>query len=136
MRKLDGTYGTVDALKVERNPQRMYNLTVYTAHTFFVGDGRWLVHNAGGNPFCGLTSRQINQRFIGPSQQKLLVQFFGRNIAGARYRASNFRIPGGLSRRALTAYIEIARRQIARGTDVENQRLRIQLARRAMREMP
>lgn len=23
----------------------MYNLTVDTAHTFFVGDGRWLVHN-------------------------------------------------------------------------------------------
>jgi hypothetical protein len=24
----------------------MYNLTVAVAHTFFVGDGRWLVHNA------------------------------------------------------------------------------------------
>ena len=23
----------------------MYNLTVDTAHTFFVGDGQWLVHN-------------------------------------------------------------------------------------------
>ena len=23
----------------------MYNLTVETAHTFFVGDGKWLVHN-------------------------------------------------------------------------------------------
>lgn len=33
-------------------PQRMYNLTVEGAHTFFVGDGGWLVHNcpagAGG----------------------------------------------------------------------------------------
>lgn len=26
-------------------PQRMYNLTVAEAHTFFVGDGQWLVHN-------------------------------------------------------------------------------------------
>ncbi len=25
----------------------MYNLTVDEAHTFFVGDGQWLVHNAG-----------------------------------------------------------------------------------------
>ena len=25
----------------------MYNLTVDDAHTFFVGDGQWLVHNAG-----------------------------------------------------------------------------------------
>ena len=24
----------------------MYNLTVAEAHTFFVGDGQWLVHNA------------------------------------------------------------------------------------------
>jgi hypothetical protein len=26
----------------------MYNLTVDTAHTFFVGEGQWLVHNACG----------------------------------------------------------------------------------------
>lgn len=26
--------------------QPMYNLTVAVAHTFFVGDGQWLVHNA------------------------------------------------------------------------------------------
>jgi hypothetical protein len=28
----------------------MYNLTVDTAHTFFVGEGQWLVHNCGGSP--------------------------------------------------------------------------------------
>jgi hypothetical protein len=27
----------------------MYNLSVETAHTFFVGEGQWLVHNAGCN---------------------------------------------------------------------------------------
>jgi hypothetical protein len=26
----------------------MYNLTVDEAHTFFVGDGAWLVHNTNG----------------------------------------------------------------------------------------
>lgn len=30
----------------------MYNLTVDTAHTSFVGEGEWLVHNTGG-PGCG-----------------------------------------------------------------------------------
>jgi hypothetical protein len=25
----------------------MYNLSVETAHTFYVGEGQWLVHNAG-----------------------------------------------------------------------------------------
>jgi hypothetical protein len=29
-----------------RFPQRMVNLTVAVAHTYFVGDGQWLVHNA------------------------------------------------------------------------------------------
>jgi hypothetical protein len=29
--------------------QEMYNLTVDTAHTFFVGEGQWLVHNCGGS---------------------------------------------------------------------------------------
>jgi hypothetical protein len=30
----------------------MYNLSVDVAHTFFVGDGQWLVHNASPIP-CG-----------------------------------------------------------------------------------
>jgi hypothetical protein len=43
----DGTTGTVQALTVVAQPQRMHNLTVAEAHTFFVGQGGWLVHNAG-----------------------------------------------------------------------------------------
>jgi len=38
----------------------MYNLTVDVAHTFFVGQWGWLVHNAGckwGNPRSILTYR-------------------------------------------------------------------------------
>jgi hypothetical protein len=46
VRKADGSYGVVDAVAVEQRPQVMYNLTIAVAHTFFVGDGRWLVHNA------------------------------------------------------------------------------------------
>ena len=42
----DGTTGVVQAVKVVPVQQRMYNLTVAEAHTFFVGDGQWLVHNA------------------------------------------------------------------------------------------
>lgn len=47
VRKLDGSYGTVESVRVVQAPQRMYNLTVDEAHTFYVGDGRWLVHNTG-----------------------------------------------------------------------------------------
>ncbi len=44
---LDGN-GTVESIAVVVDPQPMYNLTVDEAHTFFVGDGDWLVHNSGG----------------------------------------------------------------------------------------
>ncbi len=36
----------VQSIVVEAAPQMMYNLTVAVAHTFFVGDGEWLVHNS------------------------------------------------------------------------------------------
>jgi len=43
--KADGTVGFVDSLEIALEPTEMYNLTVDDAHTFFVGDGQWLVHN-------------------------------------------------------------------------------------------
>ncbi|MCB0107994.1 MAG: hypothetical protein KDE53_18860 [Caldilineaceae bacterium] len=55
IRQADGTTGTVQAVEVVAQPQVMYNLTVAQAHTFFVGDGQWLVHNA-----C-LTPNQMNR---------------------------------------------------------------------------
>jgi hypothetical protein len=45
VRTLNGTTGVVTALHAEQRTQVMYNLTVAVAHTFFVGDGQWLVHN-------------------------------------------------------------------------------------------
>ena len=45
IRKVDGSYGVVQSVLVVHQPQPMYNLTVETAHTYFVGDLRWLVHN-------------------------------------------------------------------------------------------
>ena len=47
IRKADGSYGRVQFLVVEREPQVMYNLTVAEAHTFFVEAQHWLVHNSG-----------------------------------------------------------------------------------------
>jgi hypothetical protein len=42
---MDGHSGVVSAVEWERGPGRMYDLTVAVAHTFFVGEGEWLVHN-------------------------------------------------------------------------------------------
>lgn len=45
VRKADGSYGAVKSVTTEDAPREMYNLTVDTAHTYFVGNGKWLVHN-------------------------------------------------------------------------------------------
>ena len=44
-RRANDSVGTVQSMTVAKRPQVMYNLTVAEAHTFFVGDGQWLVHN-------------------------------------------------------------------------------------------
>ena len=38
--------GVVEEMYTIARPQMMYNFTVEAAHTYFVGDGEWLVHNA------------------------------------------------------------------------------------------
>lgn len=45
IRQADGRTGTVWLRWNVHKTQEMYNLTVDTAHTFFVGEGQWLVHN-------------------------------------------------------------------------------------------
>jgi Pretoxin HINT domain len=45
IRKADGNYGSVEVVEVVQKQQVMYNLTVDTAHTFFVGKQHLLVHN-------------------------------------------------------------------------------------------
>jgi hypothetical protein len=49
IRNAKGDYGVVQATTIVRRVQRMYNLTVAEAHTFFVGSGAWLVHNDCGD---------------------------------------------------------------------------------------
>lgn len=46
IRNADGSTGEVESIEFEQISQEMYNLTVDEAHTFYVGDGQWLVHNA------------------------------------------------------------------------------------------
>ncbi len=45
VRKSDGGYGVVEVSETVYQSQPMYNLSVEYAHTYFVGDGQWLVHN-------------------------------------------------------------------------------------------
>ncbi len=50
VRNAEGETGEVEQVTTEETTQEMYNLTVDEAHTFYVGDGQWLVHNACRDP--------------------------------------------------------------------------------------
>lgn len=45
IRQANWDKGVVEAIVFTPVPQTMYNFTVATAHTYFVGEGQWLVHN-------------------------------------------------------------------------------------------
>jgi hypothetical protein len=45
VKRSSGNVGVVASVQSVTRQQEMYNLTVEEAHTFFVGDGGWLVHN-------------------------------------------------------------------------------------------
>ena len=45
--RANGLLGTVVSVQFVHTTQRMYNFTVATAHTYFVGDNNLLVHNCG-----------------------------------------------------------------------------------------
>ncbi|MCU0499144.1 MAG: HINT domain-containing protein [Anaerolineae bacterium] len=50
IRNLESEYGTVERVTIITQTETMYNLTVDETHTFFVGDGAWLVHNQNNTP--------------------------------------------------------------------------------------
>src|SRR5690606_13176037 len=50
VRQADGDYELVWFKWNVQKDQEMYNFTVDTAHTYFVGDGQWLVHNECKKP--------------------------------------------------------------------------------------
>jgi len=60
-----GEPGEISSVDFAARPAIMYNLTVEIAHTFFVGEGEWLVHNTG----CNLPPRDSLGRFtVDPSK--------------------------------------------------------------------
>jgi hypothetical protein len=56
IRQADGTSGKVWLKWAIHTTQEMYNLSVDAAHTFFVGEGQWLVHNS----WCPIVGRPQN----------------------------------------------------------------------------
>ena len=58
IREADGSVGTVANVVTVQQTQEMFNLTVDTAHTFYVGDKGWLVHNGDGCPIWSLDPKR------------------------------------------------------------------------------
>ncbi|MCE7989402.1 MAG: DUF3990 domain-containing protein [Caldilinea sp. CFX5] len=56
VRNAAGENGLVEAVEFAATSQVMYNMTVADAHTYAVGDGQWVVHNACRVFYHGTTS--------------------------------------------------------------------------------
>jgi len=61
-----GTAGVVSAVETFPAPARLYDLTVEGAHTYFVGEGRWLVHNCAADVSYNLTRTVENHAATRP----------------------------------------------------------------------
>jgi RHS repeat-associated protein len=91
----------------------------------------------GLGPYAGMTNGAIARNVIGPAQTQLLKEFLKTGAKGALEREATFKLPQGLSRAALEAYRELARRQIAAGLDQTGvQAIRLRLVERALNLLP
>jgi hypothetical protein len=108
VRQAGGTYGVVQSVLLVQQPQMMYNLSVAQAHTFFVGDGQWLVHNSCGGTYGALVRS-------GTKDSHHIIQHAAvRHLPGySKWKAPAIRLPGPSTRVGSPHY---------RATQVQNQR--------------
>jgi len=95
----DGETGEVESITIEETTQEMYNLTVDTAHTFFVGGGQWLVHNACSPKsikdewtlvgYHGTTSEHIDSLLMGINPPTPGVNYGGWSQLGPGFYTTN-----------------------------------------------
>ena len=78
IRMADWHTGTVESLIFTPGPQTMYNFTVAIAHTYFVGNGQWLVHNECYGDYSGslqnlrrLTNKEVRDYGLHQYKQQL-----------------------------------------------------------------
>ncbi len=56
VKQADGTTGVIANVVTVQQTQEMFNLTVSEAHTFYVGQNGWLVHNCDNHIILGFAS--------------------------------------------------------------------------------
>jgi hypothetical protein len=82
IRRADGSWGIVQGSELVAQAQTMLNLTVSTAHTFFVGNQQWLVHNT-----CSIGSGRPGNNYA----QEGIYEF--RSSNGQTYVGQSGNIP-------------------------------------------
>ncbi len=96
----EGGYGVVETIETLSLVQPMYNLTVDEVHTFFVGQGEWLVHNT-----C--TVEDLMAAGSSPSGKGQLTEF-GRALKKHSDRAGDAWAPFAPSGRSDKSFNEMA----------------------------
>lgn len=106
MRKSDGSSGVVRFVAYVATRQPMFNLSVADAHTFFVGDGQWLVHNSDCEAALeGAKNQETGEELVQLAKNiHSKLNFFGRQtttiaagkVGNARYVAFNNKADRGV----------------------------------------
>jgi RHS repeat-associated protein len=91
----NGHAGTVEAATWTGGPSVMYDLTVDVAHTYFVGQGEWLVHNCGVRPGPKLWPEGPHNQMIQRRIDELVGQGY-QHTHGGNLVEEYIRTPGGL----------------------------------------
>ena len=68
------SHGVVESLDITESDEIFYNLTVASAHTYFVGEGGWLVHNA-----CKYTELAAKLDSMTPDEFERLISGMSSN---------------------------------------------------------
>ncbi|MEO6063438.1 MAG: polymorphic toxin-type HINT domain-containing protein [Thermoflexales bacterium] len=96
LRRSDGGVGTVESTTTLTRTERMWNLSVATAHTYYVGVGGWLVHNAGGCPI-------VNKGKAGVARARQEIESDGGTWLADEI---TFKTPSGRTTRFDGAYLD------------------------------
>ena len=99
VRQADGTTGMVHAVVVVERRQPMYNLTVAVAHTFFVGQQQWLVHNCSVKVEVSRSKYPESAQHIEDAQaaghpKDLTIDRSGKNANRQESLSGTDRVPG------------------------------------------
>jgi hypothetical protein len=98
IRRVDGSWGLVQGVELVVQTRTMLNLTVETAHTFFVGSQAWLVHNGAScplNPGGRRGSPAHQSRILDAADQLAPEGGPWKVVSGGRLPERGVRVPSG-----------------------------------------